>query len=238
MKQYKAIIAGVAVLAVPALCSAVLIDDFESYTVGEDPGLFGDGVTVETDTGANGSQILQQVVTSASEWTGSGIDFDPDVDGVNYGGNTVIRFDAYISSGYDGVVGVSAWSGINYTSFGDFQGMIRGNVSGDALDYRNGGSYVTIDAGIADVNEWHTYTFDMDYASDQYDIYVDGSLLIADAGMRQTGQSKSGSFRILGGYSDGSVMVDNVQVIPEPATFGLFGVFGGATLFIRRRLRK
>lgn len=31
--------------------------------------------------------------------------------------------------------------------------------------------------------------------------------------------------------------VDNVQVIPEPATIGLVGVFGAGVLFIRRRFR-
>ena len=45
-----------------------------------------------------------------------------------------------------------------------------------------------------------------------------------------------------GGYtSAGGIFIDNLTVdistIPEPATFGLVGVFGAATLFIRRRMK-
>lgn len=35
-----------------------------------------------------------------------------------------------------------------------------------------------------------------------------------------------------------SVGYDNVSVVPEPATLGLFGLMGGAMLFIRRRARR
>lgn len=212
---------------------AELIEDFEGYDEGVVSG-FGNGVEIVTDTGANGTQVLMQTTTTGGGWQGAGVDLDPDVDGVNYSGATQIQFDAYISSGYDGVVGVSSWNGIDYTNFNDFQGMIRGNTSADALDYRNDGSYITIDSAIADVDEWHTYVFDMDWANNQYDIYVDGALLIADAGMRQTDQTKTGSFRMLGtDYSSGYAMVDNITVVPEPATMLLLGL--GSLAALRKR---
>ena len=49
-------------------------------------------------------------------------------------------------------------------------------------------------------------------------------------------------FLRINGYTAGATeswpFVDNVSIIPEPATFGLMGVFGTAALFMRRRFRK
>jgi hypothetical protein len=174
--------------------------------------------------------VLQQDIVSGGGWTGAGIDWT-DV----YGDGMVIQFDAYFGSSYNGVVGISQWNGIDYIQFGDFQAMIRHDGgTGTGIDYRDGGSYIDIDAGVADVDEWHTYAFVVDYTNQQYDIYVDGGLVAADAGFRATGYDHSGSFRILGGYpsSDSKVMVDNINVVPEPITIALLGLGG---VMLRRR---
>ncbi len=39
-----------------------------------------------------------------------------------------------------------------------------------------------------------------------------------------------------GGTTGGDLMMDNVTVIPEPATLGMVALFGGGILFIRRKL--
>ena len=53
-------------------------------------------------------------------------------------------------------------------------------------------------------------------------------------------RSKSENLQDNGGYtSGGGIFLDNITVdvstLPEPATLGLVGAFGGVILFIRRR---
>ena len=39
-----------------------------------------------------------------------------------------------------------------------------------------------------------------------------------------------------GNFNHSSVLLDNIDVIPEPATLGLFALFGGGIFFVRRKL--
>lgn len=41
----------------------------------------------------------------------------------------------------------------------------------------------------------------------------------------------------LNGTTESWPIVDNIQIVPEPATIGLVGIFGAGVLFVRRRFR-
>lgn len=67
-----------------------------------------------------------------------------------------------------------------------------------------------------------------------YDLTVNGTTVTGLSGAQNAGFSGVGAIQFEGSSSSVGYHVDNVSVIPEPATLGLFAFFGGATLFIRR----
>lgn len=95
-----------------------------------------------------------------------------------------------------------------------------------------------------------------------YDVYIDGVLLNSGSdewyanGMKYTLEKSADNydpalgiqrFGILGSSNadmgsdvlfDDIILRTGTDVIPEPATFGLVGLFGGAFLFIRRRMKR
>ncbi len=82
-------------------------------------------------------------------------------------------------------------------------------------------------------------TFDTDTDTDTYSASVNGTLLSSGNFVNTRKADNISSLHLIfGGSTDvrvGEFFIDNVSVVPEPASLGVFGI-GGLALLRRRRL--
>ncbi len=227
MNKYKAMLAGVALMAVPALCSAGIVyqQDFESYTNGT-PGsntvmwsYSGDAnqtSVVEVNT-YNGSKAFifteNGAAANGTSWywyAGFGTDFAYD------GGLLETTSPADVSVSFD-VALVGATAPINF-NLGQWDPAITNN----SWTATYVGSMPT-DGSVT------TVSFTLDTVQD-------GGTWDPAKGLNFSAGFNNGQF----GLDDGNqVIIDNIMVtvIPEPATIGLVAFAGAGVLFVRRRFR-
>ena len=221
MKSYKAILAGAALLAVPALCSAALVTSFESGDLdGWGAGTL-NGVTtmVNTDRASDGSYsagVSFAVATNFSGWTVNNI-VENDARNFLTAGSTEMSVDVY-----------SDWA--NPNGWG-----VYGNSIKLILNYDGGWTTVdpVSDPGLAN-GSFQTFTFDLtSYAP-----------TIANPALSYSSVGIAWHVGTWGGDGGGStytengtqtLAVDNIHVIPEPATLGMIAFAGASLLVVRRR---
>ena len=226
MKKYKYMLAGAALLAVPALCSAALVTSFETgdldgWTAGT---INGSTTTVSMDHASDGSYGADSSFTVAASMAGDKVFalLNQDARSFMNAGSTALSMDVY-----------SDWANAN--SWGVYANEIT-----LILNYEGGWKTVAPTAGSLVNGSFQTLTFDM----------TPWAATITDAGL---GYSQVGIAWHIGtwagdGYSQDPVVytdngtqtlaVDNIQVIPEPTTLGMATFAGAGILFIRRRLKR
>lgn len=82
----------------------------------------------------------------------------------------------------------------------------------------------------------------VDYGTGFVDLTTDGSTMTSIQNIQMVIDASNGSgweWNAAGGAAGEYVTLDSVTLaqIPEPATMGLFGIFGGALLFLRRQVK-
>ena len=117
----------------------------------------------------------------------------------------------------------------DYKAWPDTEGGIGGVSTANIFVkvVENGGAYATLD-----FVQFEVTAGDTDWASDS----LAGIDISADEGQIL----QWGTIVRSQNYSPTAIAVDNLSVsaIPEPATLGLLGIFGGFMLFIRRRMKR
>ena len=200
-KQLRIAVMGLAVFGARSAVAEPVTEGFE----GAESGLFGNGASVVTDRGVNGTRVLRQEVDGDFTWAGFSIPSGMNKD------CSVVQFDASFDSGYDGAIGLTYKDGSDAVDFGDFQAMIRHDgTPGGGIDYRSGDAYVGIDSFLAGADEWHRYVFVLDYAGQTYDLYVDRVPVASDVAFRAAGHDGSASLCFRG--KGGGAMIDNIKV--------------------------
>lgn len=202
MKMNKIIIAAFAALVVPALCSAIVIGDFEGALDGWTPGYSNAYSSVGVTLGAQ-SLLLNNAGGGWSAMMEKSIFGDTTVMGLLSSGSGQVTMDITATGG---------------TGVPDFwlQAEIFVNTDGHWSTM----GYNEIDLG----GSPNTYTFDLSPAAAA--ALANPSATYASIGLVANG-----------GGSGYEINVDNIQAIPEPATLGLLGIFGGAMLVLRRNFR-
>ena len=84
-------------------------------------------------------------------------------------------------------------------------------------------------------DSWYRFTMSLDYSSKTYDFSVDGVLKGADVPFYSTASDFFSQIRIFRGANQAGMIVDDLTVVPEPATIASL-LAGGALLLRRRRI--
>ncbi len=222
MNKYKVMLAGAALLAVPALCSAALVTSFESGTFdgwwAESPN--GVTTTVNTDRASDGSYsagVSFAVTTNLSGWTANGI-VSGDARSFVTAGSTELTVDVY-----------SDWANAN--NWGVYANEVH-----LILNYEGGWTTVAPTAGSLANGSFQTLTYDLTpYAATISDPGLSYSVLGFGWVLGTWAGDDFGAT-----YTDNgtqTIAIDNIEVIPEPATMGLVAFAGAGVLLIRRRFR-
>jgi len=247
----------IVVLAMASSAHAVFNENFESYNVGDDVGktsgsgwlsraydAYGTdnytGAVIEMDTGTNGTQVGNLVDSAA--WGTPYYTLDPadqfssgkmTFDMLNYGGGSRTWFS-------DGPAGPGFASG------GNLWVMNISWVSGESIFERAPGADLfdsngnSADSPAFTSGQWHTYAFDFDFnggtgGNGEWSLSIDGGSPILDGAMTTDGTSGGRSLQQIGwGVASGAgPLLDNISIVPEPATCMLFA--GGLLCLLRRR---
>ena len=185
-------------------------EDFESRTVADLDGQYGwsavDGI-VQTATRYAGSKAGG--ITSA---TGRAYHLFADA-------QTDVWTELYIQPVFDGGAVTSAPAGSSFAFFV--------NASGDVVVF-NGTSTQTVSAAIQE-NTWVNFVVHSDYATTNWDLYVDGGLLIAGLDFYDSASSYS-EFGLENGGGVSNAPVDNVSItLTRPASMPPTLSFDAAT---------
>jgi hypothetical protein len=222
MKKYQAILAGAALLAVPALCSATLVESFESGTLN---GWNADTVngatgTVNMDRASDGIYSYGNTFTVSSNFAGysvKGVIDNYDARSFIDAGTTTMSVDVY-----------SDWTNPNGWS-------LYANTIVLTLNYEGGYHTLAPTSGGLSNGSFQTLTYDVSaYAAEMADPGLSYSTISFGWNTGTYGATDGQE-----GYDNGTqtLAIDNVQVIPEPATIGLLGVAGVGLLAFRRRIK-
>jgi hypothetical protein len=84
-------------------------------------------------------------------------------------------------------------------------------------------------------DSWYRFTMSVNYSTKSYDFAVDGVLKRADVPFYSAASDFFSQIRIFRGANQAGMIVDNLAVVPEPATLGSL-LAGGALVFRRRRI--
>ena len=239
----KLVASLLAAISICGIARAALLDDFESYAVGTDIGTdaawtveFGTmEVAVDpTDAGNKVLSISGDTPVGANGYARGYLNFAPISQTDD---SSKFSFRVMWSNGgsgdNDGVLGLSD-SSTPINDWNDYAPIVR--AAGGNFDCRNINTYETLFAVAYDT--WYDVEFALYQSTETYDISVNGSPVKTGAGYRQQGTNGDlVSFLLRDSSGVGTMYVDDIQSIPEPATLGMIAVFGGGLLFIRRTLK-
>ncbi len=222
MKKYKYMLAGAALLAIPALCSAGLVYS-NSFETADFNGWWADGAaTVNTDRASDGiySAGVSFAVTTnifGGGWGAVGI-VSGDARSFVDANTTMVTVDVY-----------SDWANANNW------GVYKNDVD-LILNYEGDWQSVAPTTGSLVNGSFQTLTYDLTpYAA----TISDPGLAYSVLGFAWTlGTWAGDGFGAT--YTDNgtqTLAIDNINVIPEPATIGLVAFAGAGVLFVRRRFR-
>jgi hypothetical protein len=241
-----------------AVSQAVLVDDYESYGTGALPDVAVPPHT--TSEAAWYADIMTDPLDSDNEVIsnyGSG-DYRDTRQSTPIAITTLgtLTFDVLVNveTGLDNAFGLTHNEGMSwYSDYGPYV-RVTTNAGGDSdgligLDTSDsdggGGSNFVDDIALLNIGQWYTIMLDIDTSTPlangygSFDIYLDGSLIYSDAGFRHGYVGAEGGLDVFvlmaaSGANQGNVMVDNVNMTPEPMTIALLGL-GGLAVFRRRK---
>ena len=247
----------IVVLAMASSAHAVFNENFESYNVGDDVRSNGSGwgsrafdnygkekyvgAQIVVDTGTNGTQVGDLV--DASAWGTPYYNLDPadqfssgvvTFDMLNDGGGSRTWFnDSHTASGFS--TGGGLWvMNLSWTSGTEIFERLPGGNLWDEIPSGNRATSPAFTSG-----QWHTYTIDFDFnggtgGNGEWSLSVDGSPTLSGA-LTSDGTSAGRSLKGIGWgvASGGGPLLDNIRIVPEPATCMLFA--GGLLCLLRRR---
>lgn len=242
-------------LGLAAASQAGVIDNFDSYTVGDSTAGTGSDAFVDnsgpwtaTSTGSNtaienGNYLSIGGGFAKGAYRGLGADALADGDsGTYYYQVSSKSLTVDYSCGLSDAASVTGW--------GDLEAYV--NLKGDGsalwLAARDAGATTTFATGLS-VDTWYDVWLVVDNSADTYDVYYGtglgengmGSASLGGSGFSfRNGAAANdlGTFGMYGQLSDNNAFeVDSIAAVPEPATLGLVAMFGGVIMLVRRRLR-
>lgn len=234
-----------------AVNAAVLTEGFESFTGGS--AITTGGTITVVDTGPNRTVTANSTTENKIGNVSMHI---RDTDTFNASPTVTFSFPAMTS----GSVTVTVWVGTQVPDGGEFGVRLGGQETGVgtstdlakvAFNWTGpAGSRTTQLAARHDfawtplvsspaLNTAYTITMTFDTDTDTYSASVNGTLLSSGNFVNTRKADNISSLHLIfGGSTDvrvGEFFIDNVSVVPEPASLGVFGI-GGLALLRRRRL--
>lgn len=244
----KKVVMLLMVIGLVSASQAAMIDDFQAYTeagtIMDDTG----GVWTETpsDTAVGNVDLADdgagnQYITnwSSGGWGGqTGAYRSLGTNTVADGSSAILEFDMMAATDtYDMSFGL-ANTGDN-KAWNDMEAYVtikNGDVKLRDVDGGLGLGDV-VAAGAITAGTWYHFMLDVDTTTDTFDLYLDGVLTFTGAGFRNGVDTEDLDAVKLIGYgcvdSGDYVAVDNITLVPEPATMALLGL--GALVMRRKR---
>ena len=219
-----------------AAAQAALVEDFESYTTGST--ISNDTGGVWTDIKGNGNPTIATDGSNQflKNWGGLAEGAYRALDQTYSSGLVTAEFDIWTDTLVnDCTFGLAnGGSNANWNDFGAYIGVL-----GTSFKARNLNSNTTV----ASITNGVVYSVkivaNVDTAT--YDVFLDNALVADDFAFRSGGATTFDALKMLSNRSTATiadgVYVDNISVIPEPATMGLFAFFGAGLLAVRRRMK-
>ena len=221
----------------------IVIDDFESYALGDINGV--GGWTVNNATGEVAVDPLDATNQVLFTTGGAKRIFKA------LGANAIAEGDDSKVLSFRGMwaadfadTGAGLTQLTSPTGFGDYATQMRGHettgpVGGPSLDVNDGGSFVHV-ADLA-FNVWYDLSYSVRQSTDTFDLTISGGGLVSpvtysNAGFRNTAAGALESFFIASGNGGTAAFyVDDITVIPEPATITMLFLGGLMALGLLRR---
>ena len=239
---------GLVFVAIPLQAALIITDDFQNDTVGQAP-------ANAHITGTNKVEVVGNSSTPADPFGGSGnqslvfeggddVDWSSGANAITTGIATFsTKFLMSTNSPYDGSAYMTVQAGNNTIggSFTSLESAAQFYITEGGITVRDGAAWVAIDNDFNNFNLGEVWNIAVDMNVDNQT----WTLTINDVVMSDTVVGSTFAFRNsitainavafngLNGRTQ-QVFVDDIALVPEPATLGLFGVFGIGIMLVRR----